>query len=207
MFTTIPDDQQIDMLKQAVYQQLFLGEDRIMGRMPINTMAFKDVGRLLNKFIREVKKQLEILDTDHLEDFLVYFEKMFEFNLSDVKERIENNFVGMGDLVGQEVMVLYMCLTKLLESTREEAYKKFGLIQIKEAYKKQMQITGEQADFNGKLKKKIQNLAATGDENMSLLYNLCFIRLLADSFKQKPIAINAKKQITKKVNLIVKNIS
>ena len=51
----VPDEQVREMLEQAVYQQLFLGKDRIMGRMPKNTMAFKDVGRILKKFITDIK--------------------------------------------------------------------------------------------------------------------------------------------------------
>ena len=64
------DDQLGEMLQHAVYQQLFLGNDKIMGRMPSDSMSLKDTGLLLTKFINKLKENLTILDPQNLSVFL-----------------------------------------------------------------------------------------------------------------------------------------
>ncbi|MHA1729582.1 MAG: hypothetical protein ACTSWY_12770 [Promethearchaeota archaeon] len=200
MFNAIPKEQLSEMLEQAVYQQLFLGKDRIMGRIPKDTMNFKDVGHILGRFIQTLEENIKYLHPEKLEIFLGYFEKFFGLELSEVKTRVEQNFEGMGmgsDFQGEEIIILYMVLTKMLENARRQAYKKFGLRQIKIIYK------NKNKNFNEAIELKLQDLASNADSNLSLLYNLCFIRLLADSFDEKRIRTNSKRQITRKVNQII----
>lgn len=189
------------LLKQAVYQQLFLSKDKIMGRMPQNVMQFKDVGLLLNKFIDRISEHVDLLNPEHLDSFFDFFERKFDMDLSPVREQIKHNFEGMGDdLNGQALMIVYMVLTKLLESTREQAYKRYGLSRIEKEYEKI-----SQQDFHG-VREDFQLLAQTSDKSISLLYNLCFIRLLAESFNEKLILKNAKRQITIKINDVLKKM-
>ena len=201
MFDSIPKDQFKEMLEQAVYQQLFLGSDKIMGRIPKDTMSFKDVGRILSIFIEFLKEQIKTLTPDKLEKFLHNFEAKFMLDLADVKERISQNLAGMGNLSGQEIILLYMVLTKLLETMREEAYKEYGLSQINKSY---MNQTG--GILNVELERKLHDLASKGEENISLIYNLCFIRLLSESFDEKLMISNSKRQITRKINQLMQKI-
>lgn len=201
MIQNIAENELTDMLKQAVYQQLFLGANRIMGRLPNTTMQMKDVGEILNKFILEIKENLFLLQQKNFDDFLKYFENAFKFDLREVKKKIYDNFREMGDLDGDEIIIIYMVLTKLLEKLREESYLLYGFEHIIETYEK-----NSRKKFTENIRSRLQKLAATNNENISLLYNLCFIRSLSEVFKNKAIEINAKKQITKKVNLIVEKL-
>lgn len=195
VFAQIPDEMTEEMLEKAVHQQLFLGDDEIMGRMPANTMHFKDIGWLLSEFIRNIKKKLHLINPEDFDDFLSYFEDIFDLDLGETRKRVKNNFIGMGDLSGQEIVVLYMVLTKLLENVREQAYRKFGYERIEQEFEER---TGHKVDPESM--ERIQTLGAIGERNMSLLYNLCFIRLLADKFNKKNMVTNAKRQITMKIN-------
>ncbi len=193
-----PDFDLTTLLRQAVYQQLFLSKDKIMGRMPQNVMQFKDVGLLLNRFIERIYENVDLLNPEHLDTFFEFFEEKFKMDFTHVREQIRRNFKGMGELNGQALMVIYMVLTKLLESTREQAYKKYGLTRIQREYEKR-----SNQEFHG-VREDFQLLAQTSDKSISLLYNLCFIRLLAETFDDtKLILINAKRQITLKINDVV----
>jgi len=185
------------LLRQAVYQQLFLSKDKIMGRMPQNVMQFKDVGFLLDNFIDHISEQVDLLNPKEVDAFFRFFENKFKMDFSPVREQIKHNFEGMGDLSGQALMIVYMVLTKLLESTREQAYKKFGLSRIQ----KEWEFTTKQ-HFHG-IREDFQLLAQTSDKSISLLYNLCFIRLLAEVFDEKHILKNAKRQVTIKINDVI----
>jgi hypothetical protein len=107
----------------------------------------------------------------------------------------------MDDLTGQEIMVLYMVLTKLLENVRELSYIKFGLNRIKEEF-----FDFSKKEIDPTTLEKIQTLGATGDKDMSLLYNLCFLQLLANIYNLSTISTNIKRQITLKINMIIKKI-
>jgi hypothetical protein len=196
----MPEFNITNLLTQAVYQQLFLSKDKIMGRMPQNVMQFKDVGLLLDKFIERIYEQVDLLNPEHVDSFFQFFENKFKMDLSPVRAQIKHNFEGMGDLNDQALMVVYMVLTKLLESTREQAYKRYGLTRIKKEFEKQanQEFHGVRDDFH--------LLAQTSDKSISLLYNLCFIRLLAEAFDEKLILKNAKRQITLKINDVLKKM-
>lgn len=201
MFGNISEEDLNELLEKAVYQQLFLGKDQIMGRMPQNTMHLKDIGTLITIFIQDIKDKLNLVNKDNLETFLNYFEKKFGFNLDETREKVQNNFAEMDDLTGQEIMVLYMVLTKLLENVRELSYIKFGLNRIKEEF-----FDFSKKEIDPTTLEKIQTLGATGDKDMSLLYNLCFLQLLANIYNLSTISTNIKRQITLKINMIIKKI-
>lgn len=192
--THTPEFDITTLLRQAVYQQLFLSKDKIMGRMPQNVMQFKDVGLLLDKFIDRISEHVDLLNPEHLDTFFEFFETKFKMDLSPVREQIKHNFERMGDLNGQALMVIYMVLTKLLESTREQAYKRYGLKRVEKEYEKHAK-----QEFHD-VREDFQLLAQTSDKSISLLYNLCFIRLLSETFDEKLILQNAKRQITLKIN-------
>lgn len=194
-------DIETSMLENAVFQQLFAGSNRIMGKNPANTMQITGVNLLLRRFIYDLRFHMNWVKQQKLDDFLAYFAKRFNVNLDEVKERIESNFAGMGNLEGQETVVIYMTLTKLLENLREQAYKQYGRDAIENAFK---ETTGK--NFGDKEAEKIQNLAALNEENISLLYNLSFVAFLAISYNNKALSSTVKRLVSTKVNKIVEKI-
>lgn len=193
-----------EMLENAVYQQLFLGGKRIMGKNPDNTMQLTGVDEILSKFIEDLRKSLKLLAKHKIHEFLTHFGLLFSVDLNPTEKRIQNNFDGMGgldQLVGQETILYYMVMTKLLEALRENAYTQWGFERIKIAFEKQ---TGEK--FTTKIHQKVQNLAALNESNISLLYNLCFILLLSNAYDKTKFSTTLKRLTTVRINKIIEKI-
>ncbi len=194
-----------EMLENAVYQQLFLGGKRIMGKNPENTMQLTGVDDILTKFIGDLRKSLPLLSNFKVHEFISHFAQLFSIDLSSTEERIQTNFEGMGgidQLKGQETILYYMVMTKLLESLRENAYKQWGFERIKESYEKQTNH-----EFSKEIHQKIQNLAALNESNISLLYNLCFILLLTTAYEKNKFSTTLKRLTTVRINKIIDKIA
>jgi hypothetical protein len=191
-----------DMLENAVYQQLFLGNNRIQGKNPEYTMQFTGSGELLAKFIEKLKESINLVVDQKPTQFIEIFEKTFRVDLSEAKERSEINLMAMGDLTGQEITAIYIVLAKLIEDLREQAYKKWGRLRIEENYEK---LVGKK--FGDDEAERVQHLSATNDPAISLLYNLSFLALLAEAFGEKNMIVTAKRLVSTKINSIVKRIA
>ncbi len=194
-----------EMLENAVYQQLFLGGKRIMGKNPENTMQLTGVDEILTKFIGDLDKSLPLLSHFKVHEFISHFAQLFSVDLSATENRIQTNFEGMGgidQLKGQETIVYYMVMTKLLESLRETAYKQWGFERIKNSYEKQTH-----RKFSNEIHHKIQNLAALNESNISLLYNLCFILLLTTAYEKNKFSTTLKRLTSVRINKIIDKIA
>ena len=194
-----------EMLENAVYQQLFVGNKRIQGKNPEHEMQLTGIEKLLEKFISDLDENLDLIIKLKIEKYIQYFEKLFEFDLSATYKRIMTNFDNMGgldQLVGQEKMVIYLVLTKLVEALREQSYKQWGFQKIKKLYEEKYK-----QKLNNKQKKQLQNLAATNNPNISLLYNLSFIMKLANIYGSNQFQITLKRLTTLRVNRIIQKLS
>ena len=194
-----------DLLEHAVYQQLFSGGVRIMGKNPANTMQLTGIEELLGLLIKDLEQRLHLIGSGQFARFLQEFEKMFDLDLSPTLERIQTNIGAMGvnaDSKEPDVMIYYMIITKLLEALREHAYSQWGYRQIKEKY---IQLSGH--TFTDKVGDKLQKLAALNEENISLLYNLSFILMLGLHYGSKKFQTTIKRLTTVRINRIVEKIS
>lgn len=197
-----PTDEIIqNMLEQAVYQQLFVGGNRIQGKNPEYSMQITGSGEILSKFMDRLRKTIPLLIQHDSKTFLQTFENEFHLSLAEVKERVETNFAGMGDLSGQEIIIVYMVLTKFLEHIREYAYNHWARTRIEKDYQ---ELSGK--PFNSRAQDRLQMLAAMNDPNITLLYNLAFIAMLAEVYGDKKLITTTRRLVTVKINLIVKKI-
>ena len=183
------DDETKEMLENAVFQQVFntQNENQIMGKNPENKMQLTMAEPLLNQFLEELGSNLSKLGELDIKGFIKIFEKRFSIDLSSTNERIMNNFEGMGGIEvvkGQDTLINYMTLTKLLEAVREYAYTTIGLARIEETYRIKHNIHDLKPLKQG-FYDKIQNLAALNEENISLLYNMSFIAILEFNYAGK----------------------
>ena len=200
------DEDTREMLEQAVYQQLFNNQNpnQIMGKNPDNRMQITGVDELLEVFIQDLNSNLQLLRDLKFKEFLVIFEKRFGISLDPTLKRIQNNVEGMGglDIAREQItIIIYIVLTKLLEELREKGYQKWGLGQLKSKFTKQ-----SNKDFGLQAKNNLQKLAALNEENISLLYNLSFLLLIAINYKQQNIEKTLKRLISLRINRILQKI-
>ena len=196
-----------DLLEHAVYQQLWSGGARIMGKNPEFTMQLTGVENLLKFLIKDLEKNLPLIQKKKYSQFLHEFESKFDIDLSHTLERIETNLGGMGayndsDNDQPDVMIYYMVLTKLLEALREKSYQMWGYGQIREKYTQSTKHA-----FTRKAGDKLQRLAALNEENVSILYNLSFILMLGLHYGSKKFQTTIKRLTTTRVNRVVQQLS
>lgn len=197
-------DSQREMLENAVYQQLFLGKKQIQGKNPEHTMQLTGIEPLLNKFIDDLNSRVEAILDKKIKAFIQYFEKKFKLDLKKTYKRIMENLTNMGgieNLEGQETVVIYIVLTKLVEALREHAYAIWGKQRIAEDFQENYE-----KKFGSKEEHQLQNLAATNNPNISLLYNLSFIMLLVNTYGNDKFQITVKRLTTLRVNRILKKL-
>lgn len=175
-----------------------------MGKNPDNTMQLTGVDEILSRFIKDLQNSLQLLASHKIHEFLTHFGDLFSVDLTLTEKRIQTNFDGMGgieQLVGQETVLYYMVMTKLLEALREKAYAQWGFERIKIAFEKQTK-----QKFTTETHQKIQHLAAINESNISLLYNLCFILLLSSAYDKTKFSTTLKRLTSVKINKIIEKI-
>jgi len=167
-------------------------------------MQLKDSGRILDKLIQVFKDNAHLIMKGKTDVFFTTAEKLFEIDLSEIKEHVANNIQAMGEMnsdLDQQIMMLYMTLAKMLEHMRESIYKTYVLDVIRTNYERE---SGKK--FSDEGRKKMTRLSEVGDDDLSLLYNLSFVRLLAEKFNDKPVETNLKRQMTMRINSFVKKM-
>ncbi|MCF2139038.1 MAG: hypothetical protein K9W44_03165 [Candidatus Lokiarchaeota archaeon] len=194
-----------NMLESAVFQQLFLGSKRIQGKNPEHTMQLTGVESLLNDFIDDLEKNLSLIEQFKIQEFINYFSNRFNVDFEATYTRIMNNLNAMGgveNLKGQETVVIYIVLTKLIEALREYAYSQWGKKRIEDDFTRK-----SNKKFGNKEIDHIQHLAAIGDGDISLLYNLSFISMLSHVYGSKKFQTTIKRLISMRVNRILKSFN
>jgi hypothetical protein len=189
------------IIDQAVFHQLFLGEDRIMGSSEEDNIVIADVEDLLALFMVEVKKQLESLLSGNLDAFFDYFTEKFHMDFTKVKEISQANIMGITGLDNQELAITYMVLVKFVESVRNQAFELWGMLHIKTLYE---EITGK--PYDGPVIKRVEKLIAENNPNMVLLFNVSFIEWLATQFPEHPTSMEILMTITPKLQILAKKI-
>lgn len=194
-----------DMLENAVYQQLFLGKKQIQGKNPEHTMQLTGIEKLLDKFIDDLAAHLHFILEHKIQKFIDYFQKKFNLDLHATYERIMENLNNMGGIEnfeGQETVIIYIILTKLVEALREHSYQIWGKKRIAEDFEANFR-----KKFGSEEEQELQNLAATNNPNISLLYNLSFIMLLVNVYGSEKFQTTVKRLTTLRVNRILKKLN
>jgi hypothetical protein len=179
------------MLDQAVYHQLFMGNDRIMGAGENDSIEIPDVEDLLALFMLELKKRLGYITIRKLDEFFGYFGMKYQMNFADVQAIAEANMEGAAGLEGQTLGIMYMALAKFIESLRNQAFERWGLPQMKALFE---ELTGQ--PFGGPVIDLIQNKISGNDSKMMLLFNVSFISWLASIFPDHPTSQMIQEKIT-----------
>ena len=200
--------QEDEALEHALYQQLLGDSDEIMGKCPENRMQITGIQDLMKLFFNDVKNHLYLIKEMKIQDFIEYFAKKFDFKLDEVHDHVKGNLQGMGlttmdkEMFEQnELMIIYMTLTKLVETIRDASFLRYGFQALKEKFEENCGT-----EFTQKHKEYLHHMQAMGEKNSSLLFNLSFLKLISSAYKFKNMETTIKRLTTMKLNVISKMI-
>ena len=187
---------QNEMIQLGVYALIVRGEgkDLLMGKNIHEYIQIQGLEALLRKFILDLDKFFEFIYDDDIPSYLNRIEERFQLDLSFLAENLVGNIGEMKTTDSDDIMIFYLVITKTLEHIRQIVYHNYGWAEINNFYEtlNQKRLTSDQID-------RISDLD-DGDPDLSLFYNLNFIKFLAEIYEDEEILLKAKKIIEKTLN-------
>ncbi len=191
------------MLKLGVYALVVrgIGDDLLMGRNVNDYIKLHGLEDLLQKFIADLDKWFAFVYEDKIPEFLLAMQEKLLLDFTRLEEEITQNIQGMRDMNGDEIMIQYMIITKVLENLREGIWQMFLQTEIGQMYKALYKRA-----IPKKTMTKLKKLNEEGSKEFSLLYNLVFIHHLAKIYTDKDMLELTETQIEKKIKKIFEKI-
>jgi len=188
------------MLEEAIYQQLFLGVNRIMGiyneknSQQQKGIVIAGIGKLLKNFINELKLKFKLIYEKKIDDFITSCEQRFNIDLKSEKNELESQLSIIDDWESQKLTMIYVVLTKILESFRRNAFEYIGLKSLLEIYREF--LNNPVAQLPSTILMKLKKLSDINDEDIVLLNNLAFLCWLSKFYNDVDIYINIERIMT-----------
>lgn len=189
-----------NLINQQFYKA---GRDIIIGRTPEVSLKISNSGQIVRKFKNIFNENLHIfLDGKYLK-FLNLFKKikgMDENYIQEIYQDLELKFENLKNANAENInnIVLYSLVLNSLISTIRDLNFGEAIKEIKKRVKSKMKIS------NTKIQYELDKMFMKNDDNVSILYNICYLDTLAESFNYKKVAKVCKIQISRYINRIVK---
>ena len=189
-----------NLINQQFYKA---GRDIIIGRTPEVSLKISNSGQIVRKFKNMFNENLHIfLDGKYLK-FLNLFKKikgMDENYIQEIYQDLELKFENLKNANAENIndVVLYSLVLNSLISTIRDLNFGEAIKEIKKRVKSKMKIS------NTKIQYELDKMFMKNDDNVSILYNICYLDTLAESFNYKKVAKVCKIQISRYINRIVK---
>lgn len=183
---------QNEMIQLGVYALVVRGEgkDLLMGKNVNNYISLHGLESLLKLFIQDLDKFFEDIYKNNIPSYLKKIEKKFHLDLSFLESNLIQNIEEMKKTDSEEIMIYYLVITKTLEHIRQSVFNQIGNQVISQFYQEK---AGK--SMNKQIQKQIHRYDNESDEDLSLLYNLVFIKFLAEIYQNQ--------ELLKKVNEII----
>ncbi|MHA1519174.1 MAG: hypothetical protein ACTSRK_03230 [Promethearchaeota archaeon] len=183
---------QNEMIQLGVYALIVRGEgqDLLMGKNVHEYIEIQGLEALLRKFILDLDKFFEDIYNNDIPSYLKRIEKRFKLDLSFLAENLVGNIEQMRSSDSDDIMIFYLVITKTLEHIRQMVFHKYGWAEINKHYESlnQKSLTTDQIE-------RVSDSDDEGDPDLSLFYNLNFIKFLAEIYEDKVILQKSKKII------------
>lgn len=189
-----------NLINQQFYKA---GRDIIIGRTPEVSLKISNSGQIVRKFKNIFNENLHIfLDGKYLK-FLNLFKKikgMDENYIQEIYQDLELKFENLKNANAENInnIVLYSLVLNSLISTIRDLNFGEAIKEIKKRVKSNLKIS------NTKIQYELDKMFMKNDDNVSILYNICYLDTLAESFNYKKVAKVCKIQISRYINRIVK---
>ncbi len=168
----------VDVAKYLVYQQFYDDEDKVIyDRTKKIRLLIPGVDHVVPAFLQEITQALPLLQEKSYAEFLAQIAQKIPFNV----ETVEGKFNEFKDKLGEEglndTMVATSLIGEIINDVRDVEFKASIT-----AIKKQLMDRSTSPAAAGFIDLKISKFSAMNDLNISLIYNLSFLRLLVARF-------------------------
>ena len=179
------------------------GQDLIIGRTPEVSLKISKSGQIIRKFKDLFNQNLELFIEGKYLEFLRLFKKikgLDENYIREIYQDLQLKFETLKEAENLNIVTLYsLVLNSLISSIRDLNFGE-SIREIKKRVLKKSKISEDE------LQNAIDILFMRNDKNISILYNISYLDILAESFNYKKVARICKIQKTKFINRIVKLI-
>jgi hypothetical protein len=197
IFMSAPPMIENEMLSLGVYALMVRGQnqDILMGKSVQHYLVLPGLENLLQYFIADLDKAFSFVYNNDIAGFLNELESDFHLNFMPLQENMEENIKNMQDFENDEIMVWYLIITKMLETMREQVFAEQGWAILGQDYENRVSYP-----LSEEVKTKINELDAIDNEDLSILYNLVFVKYLAELYSQIEVKTEIDDQIQVRVN-------
>ncbi len=192
------------LIKALINQQFHDGNEIIYGRTKEVSVKIPRSGLAINKLYA---KMLSILHYFNEKNYLKYVKEFNENVLPIDADRVYTKFRNTYDNAAaleepDPFLIGSMLFSEILESCREKVFNKFLDEMRNEIIESKKNPINDPAIVNEKLKL----LYSRNDKDISITYNLVFLKMLADSFDFEDISKRVQGEIKKRKKRIMRKI-
>ncbi|HUX98968.1 MAG TPA: hypothetical protein VMV49_05405 [Candidatus Deferrimicrobium sp.] len=202
MESTLPD-----LLEYLVRQQFNPRGDIITDRMKGKKVHIQTAGQAIKKFIELLlKDSSDVLEANY-KTYLKKLSKEFHIDLDEVQNNFSERLSRLEGEANDLPIIATLLFGELLGNIRERVFNQI-LTEIKNRLIENLKIKdGSKAKFEENFKTQTCDLFQRNNENISLLYNLCFLEFIAETVHSYKLSRVLKILLGKYMNRVVKELS
>ncbi len=168
-----------DVAKYLVYQQFYDDEDKVIyDRTKKIRLLIPGVDQVVPACVEEFTQALPLLQKKKYGEFLAQVAQKIPFNIETVEGKFNELKGKLGEEDLNETMVATSLIGEILNYVRDAEFKA-SMASVKQ----QLMEKSTSPAAAGFIDMKISKLAAINDLNISLIYNLSFLRFLVAQFE------------------------
>ncbi len=168
-----------DVAKYLVYQQFYDEEDKVIfDRTKKIRLLIPGVDHVVPVFLQEFTRALPLLQEKKYREYMAQITQKVPFNIDTVEEKFNVLKGQLGEEELSETMVATFLIGEILNYLRDVAFKA-----TMTSIKNQLMAKSTSPAAAGFIDTKISKFSAINDLNISLIYNLSFLRYLVAQFE------------------------
>lgn len=168
-----------DVAKYLVYQQFYDEEDKVIfDRTKKIRLLIPGVDKVIATFLAEFTKLLPLVQGKNYSAYLEQLAQHLPFNVETVRTKFQEMRAKLGEEEMSESIVTTFLIGEVLNYLRDAEFKA-AMAEIK----RQAMVHSKSPAADGFIDMKISKFASMNDLNISLLYNLSFLRFLVAQYE------------------------
>lgn len=187
-----------DVARYLLYQQFYYGGDRIYGRTKDRSETIDGAGEAIEKFYSLITHKLNLIDEEHILQYLEYFnENLHEVPIDAIMNKFNDTQKDIGPDLHRNIthtIIVGDCLTEI----QDKSFRKC-INDLIDFIMKKRSLKSEQRE---EINKKIKLLYGSSSPNISMIYGLSFMKFISMKVGNKKIEKECDQLLDKYFNLV-----